>query len=437
MYPRGSGEGRKCNFRGLAYRRDRVPASVRLAFSSMRALCRRAAESSRLSHLRFPRRPPASRPALGSLGSRTPAARIHENAKVALLPLAAAAGIHETRKIAHSPARALSASAGAMQFDCIRGASHLVFPGELDPRGRRSRAARTRSRVQNLRLVRRSGARPGQGATFSLWAPLVDLGICHLSLRTSRIAGRARPPAEDQPQILHAKSRTNRIFCTEFGDSFVQVPTGEPWPASRVPRVGPHRWDALNWNQVHATSTNRRSRFVEVACTAARDERIMKRRPEGNILPSGLDCRGFRGPDLRERPPRAFALRANGRAMARPYGRPVGMSHLGRCRRSPPSGRIARCRRSSDERGSFDSLRSLRMTKGQCPPCVFALRAKGRTAVRPYHSTCESTLLARSRCARRVGKGPPYVSPAGPARAGTGPRLCPFLEGHPLPKVPQ
>ena len=108
MYPRGSGQGRKCNFRALAYRRGADRAPLGPAFSARRGARPRGAGRPRPSRLGFSsgvRASVARRPAPGlAFPTRGPAAGIHESPRSALLPLAAAAEIHER------PENALSCS---------------------------------------------------------------------------------------------------------------------------------------------------------------------------------------------------------------------------------------------------------------------------------------------------------------------------------------
>ena len=117
------------------------------------------------------------------------------------------------------------------------------------------------------------------------------------------------------------------------------------------------------------------SGFVEVACAAPRDEQIKEGRSKGKTLPFDLDCRGFPGPGPQRLAARSFARCAKGGQW------PAPTLHL-----------------------------------RQRPARVFALRAKGRTAVRPYRSTSERP-LSRVRAARKGGQWPaPTGSAWGPSR---------------------
>ena len=160
-------------------------------------------------------------------------------------------------------------------------------------------------------------------------------------------------------------------------------------PAAGFPQAGPSRRGALDREQVHGTCTNPQGGFVEVACAVTRGEQIIKGRTEGKTLPSVLDCRGF----TRSRPaaPHGLRFRASrgGRAMARPYVPTAGTSRFGAGPRDcpfleclpflkvPRRARILRLAALAQD----DNL-------GQRPACVFGLRPKGRTAVRPYRSSC-------------------------------------------------
>ena len=102
--------------------------------------------------------------------------------------------------------------------------------------------------------------------------------------------------APSSPAAGRARQRGSRRHCAGFEPPLREWLRGA---AAALPHVGPRLQESLDWMQVHGTCTNRRSRFVEVACTVSRGERIMERRTGDNTLPSGLDCRGFQSSDLR------------------------------------------------------------------------------------------------------------------------------------------